>query len=219
MPFASPRSCLAFLLLTSCSQFPIAGEYDRALRYRAKGDHAMAEWSFRRGAERNPTDFHCWNGLAEMLLHRSDFAGAEQAASRAIEISPTYGLAYWTRSLARSQRCGVDATQQQRLLLDLDGAVADMSKAQELGVERARIDRARIYALQRDFVRAFADVNAEIATRPSDPEPLGLRCIIHVLSGDEAAAAADREQLLRMKPPWLSALDRDLERARAARDS
>src|SRR5262245_31016677 len=131
---------LASMLTTGCAmlaRMPIFGDYETAMRARDRGNYDAAEFIFNVCVQNDPLFKDCWIGLAEVKLNvRNDFKGAAENASKAIEIDPNYGWAYYTRGRARL--AGMDlSTARQKLnaeQVDLQGAISDMTKAMECGV-------------------------------------------------------------------------------------
>ena len=104
----------------------------------------------------------------------------------AIDLDPTYALAYYNRGII------FDA------LADLDQALADYTAALELLPEQAAIflRRARIHTLQENTQAALDDYTVAIDLQPDESQPYILRGHIHTESGDIQAAAADYAQWL-----------------------
>jgi len=160
---------------------------------------------------------------------------------RAIELRPTFALAFWSRGFAHAgagenAKAVEDFTECLRLrpgfaparlnrgvvrhrMGDPDGALADIDEAVRLdpGLFAGYVTRGFLWSERGDWARAVADAEQAIRLRPQLPNGWLLRARTKLGSGDRAGAIADYEETLRRAPDDWGARDEIEEKVRRLR--
>lgn len=127
---------------------------------------------------------------AVALRDRGDLPGALQQYDAAIDIHPTYEIAWSNRGAVRWE------------LGDRAGAYADLTRAIELDPRDvyALVNRGLLLNLSGAPSRALADLDAALAIQPANGEALLNRALAHRALGNRAAARADALAALQCSP-------------------
>ncbi|MBL8896875.1 MAG: tetratricopeptide repeat protein [Planctomycetes bacterium] len=206
---------------------------------------ALSDWERSREAlDRSlvldPALVEAWNnrGVAELERARrleaigrgSEADAARQRAeadfARAIELQPSSLLALLNRARGSQRRAEDAATAKRWDEAELHAAEAerDLSAAasahpRDLEAQLAAAELASLratIATQRHRERALRAHDRAVELAPKDPLPRGLRGLFHARIGEIAAARADLEAALALRPAerWRALLERELEALR-----
>lgn len=130
-----------------------------------------------------------------VLLHRHDYDGAIDTFDNAVNANPNDAPAYYGRAVAHSCRG------------QLDDAVADYSAAIQLDPRSFDyIERAGVYELTGNSVRAMADLDKAISLKSEDPILLLRRAQVAVRMDDASAAKADLDAAAKLEAGPISAI-------------
>src|SRR5258705_3704473 len=124
------------------------------------------------------------------LAQGGEDAAAVAAFDEAIRLSPESAPAYASRGLVRAR------------LGDVDGAIADYTKARELGApaDEVLFDRCQALMSKHDYQRAIADCTAVLAENPSHAGASFARGNARWLAGDADQARADWVGAIELEP-------------------
>ena len=124
------------------------------------------------------------------LSQRGQDAAAVTAFDEAIRLSPESAAAYARRGLVRAR------------LGDVDGAIADYTKARELGApaDEVLFNRCQALISKHDYRGAIADCTAVLAENPSHAGASFARGNARWLAGDADQARADWVRAIELEP-------------------
>jgi serine/threonine-protein kinase len=127
---------------------------------------------------------------AQEQVKKKDWAGAIDAASKAIELDPKLEPAWTLRAFAKFQKGDVAASE------------ADLSRATELvpGNPTSWMNRAAARTQLGDVKGAIADYGKAIETGMRDPQVYFLRGTLKRQDGDDAGGTADYKRYLELAP-------------------
>jgi len=184
--------------LESCSALIAAGRGNVAEYFYARGsalldkrdcDGALADFDAAVRLKPNEAAYHGGRGLVFYQCKR-DYARALDAFSQVVRLTPNDAAAWDIRSNCR------------KLLGDLDGAIADDTKAIQLDPKTAmyRGNRAIAYQEKGDRVHALADFNFEVQASPTSSPAVANRGLFFLNIGQPDLAVADLTTAIRLDP-------------------
>jgi tetratricopeptide (TPR) repeat protein len=122
------------------------------------GDFAAAAQTDRLALEDDPRFGFAWTGLAEALAYAGDFAGAERAVSRCLELLPDATWCVWVRSAIQAQQgdcVGWEAGTRQRIATQ--PAVMDGYRERALAMAALGANPALVEEILRQAVERIDD--------------------------------------------------------------
>ncbi len=146
-------------------------------------DQALLE--FRRLTKAEPKNYAGYQGVADCLYYKSDYAKAMEAANTAIELNPRASEAFRRRGKIHDK------------LHEQDASIADYTKALEISPTSAIYlsDRADVYFKKGDLNSAAADLSKYISlVKKPNPMIFYTRSVIYTKLGKKAEADADRKR-------------------------
>ena len=180
----------------------------RALARQIKGDNAGAIEDATRSIELDPGDSRPWRVRGAARAETGDRAGAAADLRRFLELAPDDPLA----PTAREWLAGRDAdgsaddlarsAERRRVEGDLDGSIADSTRAIALEPRRARLWISRSFARvgKGDVEGALADAEHAIELDPRDATAWAARSIVRVKKSDLDGALADASHAIEVDP-------------------
>jgi tetratricopeptide (TPR) repeat protein len=174
-------------------------------------------------APAEPTTASDWIARSRTLSSQCEYREAERAATRSIELDPSYAYAVaeraWVRAMLGDREGSfADATRATELSSgyafawrtrgwarpqgDTAGTIADETRAIELDPKDASAWRLRAWALERtgSLDRALEDAVKATEVAPGDATTWDLRARIEAARGDLAAASRDADKALELDP-------------------
>ena len=124
---------------------------------------------------------------------KGNFEKAEAAYTKAIELSSSYQILYYSRGQTRLKKG------------DLDGAIVDLSKALSLSPRnrnayRARCLLAEVFHRKRDFKKSINQYEIAIAMNPDLDEAYMGRGIVYAAQGEMDDAVLDFNRAMALDP-------------------
>ena len=184
--------------IEACTALIAAGRGNVAEYHFARGstllgkrdcDGALADFDAAVQLNANDPAYHGGRGLVFYQCKR-DYARALDAFNQVVRLTPNDAAAWDIRSNCK------------KLLGDLDGAIADDTKAIQLDPRTAmyRGNRAIAYQEKGDRVNALADFNFEVQASPNSSPAVGNRGLFFLNIGQLDLAIADFTNAIRLDP-------------------
>jgi tetratricopeptide (TPR) repeat protein len=184
--------------IEACTALIVAGRGNVAEYYYARGaalldkndcDGALADFDSAVRLKPNEAAYHGGRGLVFYQCKR-DYARALDAFNQVVRLTPSDAAAWDIRSNCK------------KLLGDLDGAIADDTKAIQLDPRTAMYhgNRAIAYQEKGDRVNALADFNFEVQASPNSSPAVGNRGLFFLNIGQLDLAIADLTNAIRLDP-------------------
>lgn len=107
--------------------------------------------------------------------------------------STASSLVYWQRAVCQTRMNEYEASRGTDVRLKSAGAISDLDKAIEMSPRNAYLyyDRANIYALNKDYMRAVADYNAALKLDPRLAEAYYNRGLVNIYSNKREEGVQD----------------------------
>ena len=180
----------------------------RALARQIKGDNAGAIEDATRSIELDPSDSRAWRVRGAARAETGDRASAAADLRRFLELAPDDPLAPTVREWlgGRDAEGSADdlarSAEQKRIEGDLDGSIADSTRAIAIEPRRARLWISRSFARvgKRDVEGALADAEHAIELDPQDATAWAARSIVRVKRPDLDGALADATRATELDP-------------------
>ncbi len=184
--------------IEACSALIATGRGNVAEYHYARGaalldkrdcDGALADFDAAVRLNPNEAAYHGGRGMVFYQCKR-DFARALDAFSQVVRLTPNDAAAWDIRSNCK------------KLLGDLDGAIADDTKAIQLDPKTAMYhgNRAIAYQEKGDRVNALADFNFEVQASPNSSPAIANRGLFFLNIGQPDLAIADLTTAIRLDP-------------------
>lgn len=161
-------------------------------------DEALSDCS--KVIELNPDYMPAYANRGRIFQSKNQHDKAVEDFKKAIELDPKYNINYI--SLAVSQLA----------LKDYAGAIETYTKAIEINTDNKpkesivfRVERSRLYMLNKEYDKALEDVEAIIKTSPNSAEAFNLRGVIFKEKGMNNEALADYSKAIELDPKNLAA--------------
>ena len=169
--------------------------YNRGWVYVQKSEHARAIIDLESAIALKPLpEYYVDLGVAYDRTGRGDLAIVNY--TRAIEMRPTYALAYYNRGVAHFTRENIEA------------AIRDFNDAIAYDPQYARpyVMRARARILKRDYGSAVLDLDEAVRLNPADAEALFDRARAFSFMGKYREAVIDATKSISLQPKMLGPL-------------